>query len=132
MKQLPIKQTKGPIPFKGYVMNFYGTLLTREHPKTINWKILNHEGIHECQAEDFCKIKWIGYTLFYIVYFIKWLIRLLLFQPAYKRCSFEREAYKNDWDKSYQEKRKRWSWVEYITKKENYKVLLFYFILVQL
>lgn len=74
MKQLNVKITKGPIPFRGYIMNFFGTILTRS--KVISSKTMNHEGIHECQAEDFGN-KYFGYCVFYLLYAIEYFIKLI-------------------------------------------------------
>lgn len=98
MKQLNVKVTKGPIPFKGYIMNFFGIILTRS--KVISAKTMNHEGIHECQAEDFGN-KYFGYCVFYLLYVIEYFIKLICkffnwrIKP-YRSISFEQEAYLND------------------------------------
>ena len=90
------------IPFKGFLcINLYGTLYVRKEAKE-RWEsdrfqreeTINHELIHEAQARDFCKVLWIGYTIFYLVYFILWLVELLRppYNSAYKDICFEREA----------------------------------------
>ena len=86
------------IPFKGFLcINLYGTLYVRKEAKE-RWEsdrfqreeTINHELIHEAQARDFCKVLWIGYTIFYLVYFILWLVELLRppYNSAYKDICF--------------------------------------------
>lgn len=118
MKLLKVKITKGPIPFRGYIMNFFGTILTKS--KVISSKTMNHEGIHECQAEDFGN-KYFGYFIFYLLYGIEYLVKLMckLFYwsiKPYRSVSFEQEAYLNDRIWQYQDCRKRFTWVKYIFK----------------
>jgi hypothetical protein len=82
-----------------------------------------------CQMEDFVpnknNKKWktiLGGCVFYILYFIEWLIKLLIAGftfgkvKAYHSISFEQEAYNNQYDYSYQETRKRFAWTKYIFK----------------
>ena len=99
-------------------MNFFGIILTRS--KVISSKTMNHEGIHECQAEDFGN-KYFGYCVFYLLYVIEYFIKLICkffnwrIRP-YRSISFEQEAYLNDRNWQYQSNRKRFTWVKYIFK----------------
>lgn len=103
------------IPFKGfYAINLFGTYFIREEykgqkvPKTT----LNHEAIHTAQ------IKEMGYIFFYIWYFIEWIIQLFIHGfSAYYWISFEREAYDNEKNYKYLNKRKPYSWFKYYGKK---------------
>lgn len=101
------------IPFKGFLcINLYETLYVRKEAKE-RWEsdrykyqreeTINHELIHEAQARDFCKVLWIGYTIFYLVYFILWLVELLRppYNSAYKDICFEREAKFNQMNLDY-------------------------------
>lgn len=106
------------IPFKGFLaINLYGTIFVREKYRDRWYHIsntkyyLNHEYIHELQALDFCKIKWIGYTIFYLLYFLAWLKELILppYSKAYKDIRFEREAYRYELDLDYPDRRERFA-----------------------
>lgn len=88
------------IPFRGFVaMALYGVIfwrkqyeasLSNESYKSI---VVNHESIHLAQMKDFCKWLPIGGTIFYIIYFLEWLYRLVFdTKNAYRNISFEREA----------------------------------------
>lgn len=123
MKQLKLKYSS-IIPFPGfYAITLFGCIFR-------NWKyatspipayIVNHECIHACEAEDFCK-GFIGYCIFYILYFIEWILKCIislctLFKVrAYRSISFEQEAYINEKDLKYQDNRKRFAWTKYIFK----------------
>ena len=112
MKQLKVKVTKGPIPFKGYIMNFFGTILTRK-PLKLSAEHMNHEGIHMCQAEDFAP-GYLGYCIFYLLYGFEWVIKSfckLFYWPIkpYRSVSFEQEAYLNDKNFKYQDTRERFA-----------------------
>lgn len=130
MKNLPIKCNKY-IPFKGfYAINLFGIIYKRQEycSHQTSTRTINHEGIHSCQAEDFVPNKnnstfkrILGYCIFYIIYFIEWLIKLIcnIFYwkiRAYKSISFEQEAYNNDKNYTYQDTRKRWASFKYIFK----------------
>lgn len=92
------------IPFKGfYAINLFGILFVRGKKRPISQSILRHEQIHSAQ------IKELGYLLFYILYFIEWLIKLLGRGNAYRRISFEIEAYAHQHDPNYLKKRKRFA-----------------------
>ena len=103
------------IPFKGfYAVNLFGTYFIREEykghkvPKTT----LNHEAIHTAQMKE------MGYIFFYMWYFIEWLIRVIINgRYAYYCISFEREAYENEKNYKYLNKRKPYSWFKYYGKK---------------
>ncbi len=52
--------------------------------------------------------------LFYIIYSLEWLIKLLIYKNGYltyKNLSFEREAYQNKNNLSYLKNRKTWSFI---------------------
>ena len=131
MKQLKIKYNKF-IPFPGYfAMCVFDKIYIREENKNtiVSKRTINHEGIHLCQIEDFIpnpnNKKWklyLGGCIFYILYFIEWLIKLLfsIFTfgkvKAYSSVSFEQEAYNNQHDYEYQDTRRRFAWTKYIFK----------------
>ena len=73
-----------------------------------------HETIHfQQQLEMLFVGQWIMYVLFYLV----GLVRYRSGEVAYRENPFEREAYANDNDQGYLEKRKRYSWIKYISQK---------------
>jgi hypothetical protein len=131
MKQLPIKYNKW-IPFKRFfAMCLFGIIYIRDFNKDrkVHKSTLNHEGIHLCQIEDFVPNKngkkWktiFGGCIFYILYFIEWLIKLVISGftlgkvKAYRSVSFEQEAYNNHSNYTYQDTRKRFEWIKYIFK----------------
>ena len=99
------------IPFKGFfAINLFGTYFIREEYKglKISKRTLNHEAIHTEQMKE------LGYIFFYIWYFIEWLIQLCLHgKYAYYWISFEREAFDNESNYKYLNKRKRYNWFKY-------------------
>lgn len=117
------------IPFPGFfAINLFGVLFIREENryKEIGKITYNHENIHTSQMLDFVggneKLLIIGGLLFYMVYLVEWLIKLIITGftlgrvKAYKSISFEQEAYDNQYDLLYLENRKNFSWTKYIFK----------------
>ena len=114
------------IPIKGfYAMNLFGILFIRKEYKDrpVSKRLINHESIHSAQARDFCKIIWIGYIIFYILYLLFWIIEIVRppIHKAYRDICFEKEAYTNEKDYKYLDNRKRWSWMDkkYWKNKRN-------------
>lgn len=73
--------------------------------------LLNHERIHLRQQLE-CLI-----VLFYVIYLVEFLIHFLRKRSrieAYRRISFEREAFRNEKDFHYIAGRKPWYWVRYL------------------
>lgn len=103
------------IPFKGfYAINLFGTYFIRDEYKgeKIPKSTLNHEAIHTEQMKE------LGYIFFYILYFLEWLVRLFINgRWAYYKLSFEREAYENEKNYKYLNRRKPYSWFKYYGKK---------------
>ena len=120
------------IPFPGYfAICVFDTIYIRDCNKHrgVNKSTINHEGIHLCQIEDFVpnrnNKKWrlyLGGCIFYVLYFIEWLIKLLfsIFTlgkvRAYASISFEQEAYDNQNNYNYQDNRQRFGWIKYLFK----------------
>ena len=102
------------LPPKGFkCINLFGILFCR---RMLNKIDINHETIHTKQGQE---LLWIGFYLWYI---IEYLIRLVIYRDtwmAYKNISFEREAYSNQSNLSYLNRRKHYSWFKYI-KNSNY------------
>lgn len=99
------------IPFKGYkAMCVYPFLFVRKTANITDTGI-NHEKIHGMQQIETLVL------LFYLLYGIEWLVKVIYYRnrhTAYKNVSFEREAYDNQDDITYLDKRKLFSWVKYI------------------
>ncbi|MDE7161018.1 MAG: hypothetical protein K2O24_09315 [Muribaculaceae bacterium] len=92
---------------KGYCVNLFGTLWSRE-TGWIDRTVINHERIHNAQQRE---LLWIP---FYILYVIEWLWRLLLYRNhrmAYRNISFEREAYSYGHDFAYLSRRRPYAWL---------------------
>lgn len=87
-------------PFGIYVKEEYLAIKTVE----------NHEKIHWKQQIEMLII------FFYLWYGIEWLIRKIFISQknAYTNISFEREAYSNEFNVEYLQKRKHYSWLKYM------------------
>lgn len=90
-------------------------------------RLINHEKIHIAQQREFIIIsiifllflgfKWwsvLGYFTFYLWYVFEWFFKLFKKENAYRNISFEREAYSNDANLNYLNKRKPFRWFTYI------------------
>lgn len=94
--------------------------------KALSKATYNHESIHLQQELDFVggndKLYILGGCIFYILYFIEWLIKLIISGftlgkvKAYRSISFEQEAYANERNYNYLKARKRFTWCKYIFK----------------
>ena len=108
------------IPFHGFIsMMLYGMMFWRkEYEYKMDDKeyfdvVYNHESIHEAQMKDFCKFIPVGGTIFYIVYILEWLFKVLFVYPlsykAYSNISFEIEANNNENNMNYLKTRKKFA-----------------------
>ena len=90
-------------------------------------KMINHESIHEQQILDFTPEafpSWLRYTIgsicFYLLYILEWLLKLIpcliTKKNAYRSLCAEQEAYKNERNFDYINKRKRLLWLKKIFK----------------
>ncbi|WEK71582.1 MAG: hypothetical protein P0Y62_08445 [Candidatus Chryseobacterium colombiense] len=73
--------------------------------------LINHEKIHLRQQIELLVI---FFYIFYVAEYYYWLFRLKNNDLAYRRISFEREAYANESDLDYLRKRKFWSFRKYL------------------
>lgn len=84
------------IPFKPYLaITLYPFVFTRAK---LNATQLRHEEIHAEQQKELMLV------VFYILYFAEWIINLVRYKGAnmaYRRISFEREAYAHQTDENY-------------------------------
>lgn len=88
------------IPFKGYkAINLFGFVFSRDILTEID---KNHEAIHTYQ------MKKVGYVKFYIIYLYEYIKNLIKYRNnklAYKNISFEIEAYNNQNNLNYVDKK---------------------------
>jgi len=73
--------------------------------------LLNHEGIHLRQQLELLVV------LFFVWYTLEFIIRLSVYKNrslAYRNISLEREAYKNEKDRQYLDRRSFWRFLKYI------------------
>ena len=73
--------------------------------------LMNHERVHLKQQLELAILP------FFIWYFLEYLLRLIQFRnkrKAYRNISFEREAYANERNFEYLQKRKFWSFLKYL------------------
>ncbi len=97
------------IPFgKGfYAINLFGVLFAKG---PCDETTINHELIHTAQ------IKELWYVGFYLVYLLEWFVRIIQYRgyvKGYFNISFEREAYRNEYDLTYLKHRKPFSFRHY-------------------
>lgn len=123
-------------PFKGFnAITIYPFVFYKRN--TISMR--NHEKIHAAQQSEMLILVMIAILavnllfgielwnlcfigLYYVIYLLEWLIRLILHgkKRAYYRISFEAEAYMNDTNFDYLDYRKPFEWVKYIIYKKPY------------
>lgn len=105
------------IPFGDYaIINLFGILFTKNKTGLLRNKDVNHELIHTAQMKE------LGYIGFYLWYGIEYLLIRLFHKKqgdAYHDVSFEEEAYANEKDLSYLDKRKHYAWFKYLKVKSN-------------
>jgi len=81
--------------------------------KNLKWDLvfLNHERIHLRQQIELLVV------VFYLWYVVEYLFRLIQYKNqymAYRNISFEREAYANEKDLQYQQRRSFWNFLKYL------------------
>ena len=107
MKSMKVIRNK-IIPFSGYkAINLFGVLFVRGDAK-VDEKTIRHESIHTAQMQEML------YIFFYLWYVVEWVVRLFMKGNAYRRISFEREAYENEGDLDYLSDRTWFAWIEYL------------------
>ena len=119
------------IPFKGfYAITIIKWVFVREEYKYLDGlsvynKMINHESIHEQQILDFTPEtfpSWLRYTIgsicFYLLYGLEWLFKLIPCliknKSAYRSLCAEKEAFKNEADSNYINKREKLAWLKKI------------------
>ena len=96
------------IPLRGFsAINLLGILFV--HPGVyLSQELVNHERIHTAQILE------MGIIGFYVLYVVEWMVRLLRRGNAYRKISFEREAYDNQRDLDYLQHRRHYAWRKYL------------------
>ena len=101
-----IKSRFLPIGRRFSAINLFGLLFVKPYAN-VTPRLINHERIHTRQIVELLVIG------FYILYICEWLFRLILAKgnnyAAYRRISFEREAYLNDKNLDYLSQRKHFA-----------------------
>ena len=109
---MKIREKKGIVKFlfpgvAGVTLAPFGIYLSKRH--LANAKTIRHEKIHWKQQIEMLILP------FYVWYVLEWLVRLVTDKGnAYKSISFEQEAYSNENDTLYLDKRKKFSWAKYL------------------
>jgi hypothetical protein len=100
------------LPPKGYVaMMLWPFLIVRREYDPVSKRTLNHEMIHAAQQKE------TGIVLFCLWYGVEYVIRRLRYRShnrAYRSICFEAEAYANDGDMGYLERRRFWGFWGYL------------------
>ncbi len=105
--------TKYLIPKGYYALTVYPFVILSNASLKENKVLLNHEKIHLKQQLELLVFP------FFVWYLIEYLVRLAKFKnhsTAYRNISFEREAYFNEKNLKYNEKRKSFGFLCYIVK----------------
>lgn len=76
-----------------------------------NKELINHEKIHLRQQLELLVV---FFYIWYLLEYLYWYIKLKNKYLAYRRISFEREAFSNEYNLSYLSKRKIWSFWKYL------------------
>lgn len=129
MKIIQNKWINKFIPFPNFrAVNLFGVLFVRGARPLTN-VTLNHESIHSRQFIELMVlfavatvfIRWwlpvFAPFAFYVWYIVEWLVHLIRFRStyiAYRRISFEREAYTHQEDMSYTNDRYWFNFLKYI------------------
>lgn len=98
------------LPFHGFsAVNLLGVLFV--HPGVyLSHEMMNHERIHTAQQREML------FVFFYLAYFMEWLVRLPMRGNAYRKISFEREAYANQRNLDYLQSRPHYAWRRYMKR----------------
>ena len=105
------------IPFKGFAaINLFGVFFVRKDAR-IDPILINHESIHTRQMRETL------FAGFYILYLLFWV--WLLFKhrfnsnAAYRHIPFEIEAYTNERNMNYLNKRRPFAWIGYLKSSKS-------------
>lgn len=99
------------VPFKGFAaLTLWPFIFVRKGAK-MSEEALRHEQTHASQQKEMLVLP------FLLWYAIEWLVRLSVCSnahKAYKTVGFEQEAYLNEHDAEYLQKRRHFAWMKYI------------------
>lgn len=100
------------ILWKGYSAITIWPFIFVRTDTNISETLINHEKIHGRQQLEMALIG------FYLWYVVEWIIRLFINGPreAYRNICFEREAYDNESNTDYLEKRQWFAWRKYLKR----------------
>lgn len=95
-------------------MALFPFILVKTHALKSNPAMINHEHIHLRQQLELLLLP------FYILYLFNYFINLLYYRDhdqAYRNIVFEREAYCNERNLQYLNRRKFWAWRHFFNKR---------------
>ena len=104
------------IPFKGFTAITLWPFVFVRKDKKYSEQTARHEAIHWEQQKGMLIV------FFYLWYGIEWLCKYIYYRngnTAYKNISFEREAYFNQNNVAYLDKRKPYAFLKYINSNIN-------------
>lgn len=120
------------LPLGGFKAMFFFGILFLKGKAMVSYRLISHEEIHSRQFIEMLLaslvitlplVAWVWWLflispfVFYLWYGIEWIIHLVRFKDAhtaYRRISFEREAYKHQDDINYLSNKKAFSFLKYI------------------
>lgn len=104
------------VPFLNVAgMALFPFILIKEKHYRFHKQLINHEHIHLVQQLELLVLP------FYILYLLNYLLNLVIYKnhhEAYMNICFEREAYHYEDDLNYLEKRKFWSFGQFLWQKK--------------
>ena len=109
-----MKVVRCPLMPRRWCINLFGVAVSGD-TSWIDRRVVNHERIHTAQMRELL------FVPFYVLYVVEWMVRLLLcrsWMRAYRDMSFEREAYGNDGDFGYLQRRRAYAWLGYVFKSQ--------------
>ena len=89
-------------------------IILKEHGLKYDTVLIHHERIHLRQQLE---LLWI---FFFVIYLAEFLAKIIIYkQPkrAYRNISFEREAYENEYDLGYAQRKSLWSFRGYVFER---------------
>jgi hypothetical protein len=92
-------------------LTFFPFVFLTNREEAIDKVFINHEKIHLRQQIELLVLP---FYVWYGIEFLMWLFILKDIKQAYKRISFEREAYKNEKDLNFLKSRSFWSFLKYL------------------
>ena len=92
-------------------LTFFPFVFLTNREEALDKVFINHEKIHLRQQIELLVLP---FYVWYGIEFLMWLFILKDRKQAYKRISFEREAYKNEKDLNFLKSRSFWSFLKYL------------------